>query len=70
MINSVKCLSQFFIADCKIEYEVELSEIKGNCYDEENVALEMVLNCPDNSKKTFFGFCYKGDKWRFRLCFF
>ena len=70
MINSVKCLSQFFIADCKIEYEIELSEIKGNCYDEENVALEMVLNCPDNSKKTFYGFCYKDNKWRFRLCFF
>ena len=35
MINSVKCLSQFFMADCKIEYEIELSEFEGNYYDED-----------------------------------
>ena len=70
MIKGIKCLSQSLIADRKIEYEIEITNVLGNCYDEENVSLEMVLRNFENSPKTFYGFCYKDDKWRFRLCFY
>ena len=70
MIKGIKCLSQSLIADRKIEYEIEITKVLGNCYDEENVSLEMVLKNFENSPKTFYGFCYKDDKWRFRLCFY
>ena len=36
MIKGIKCLTDAIVADRKIEYELELGQIDGNCYDSDN----------------------------------